>query len=306
MTVDLERTHLLAHIGNTPLIRLRRVVPDRPGLEVYCKAEWLNPGGSIKDRPALYMILQAIRRGELTRERTILDATSGNTGIAYAMIGAALGYRVQLCLPANASHERIQILRAYGADLVLTDPLEGIDGAIRTADRLQEMYPDKYYRPDQYNNPDNWRAHYRTTAMEIWQQTGGRVTHVIAGLGTTGTVVGIGRRLKELNPNIQIWAVEPEPFHGIEGLKNMETAIVPGIYDPAVHDRKIRVTTEEAYAWTRRLVREEGLFVGQSSGAVMAGFARMLEEIDRGVVVLIFADGGDKYLSTSVFCHPGA
>ena len=202
MSSPFDRHHLLSHIGNTPLIRLRRLVPQRPGLEVYCKAEWMNPGGSVKDRPALRMILEAERRGELSQDKIILDATSGNTGIAYALIGAVLGYRVQLCIPANASVERLKTLRAFGAELILTDPLEGTDGAIRMADRLVEEHPELYYRPDQYGNPDNWRAHYDTTAEEIWRQTDGRVTHFLAGLGTTGTLVGTGRRLKELCPDV--------------------------------------------------------------------------------------------------------
>jgi len=304
MVPSLDPHSLLARIGNTPLIRLRRLVADWPGVEVYCKAEWMNPGGSVKDRPALNMVLEALRRGDLKPGQTILDATSGNTGIALAMIGAVLGYRVCLCIPANASVERFKILQAYGAEVIRTDPLEGSDGAIRMADRLMREAPDLYYRVDQYGNPDNWRAHYKTTAEEIWRQTDGRITHFIAGLGTSGTLVGTGRRLKELRADIQVIAVEPEPFHGIEGLKNMATAIVPPIYDPSVHDLKVEVRTEEAYYWTRRLAREEGLFVGQSSGAVMAALMKLRPRIREGVVVLIFADGGDKYLSTPTWSEP--
>src|SRR5690348_436279 len=220
-------------VGNTPLLKLPNIAADLGGVEIYAKAEWLNPGGSVKDRPALNMILDGERRGLLTRDKIILDATSGNTGIAYAWIGAARGYKVKLALPQNASEERKRILRSFGAELVLTSPLEGSDGAIREARRLFAENPDRYFYPDQYNNPANWQAHYETTAMEIWEQTAGRVTHFIAGLGTSGTFVGTSRRLKELNPEIQVISFQPDsPFHGLEGLKHMESAIVPGIYDP--------------------------------------------------------------------------
>lgn len=289
-------------VGNTPLLRLRRVERDVPGIELYAKAEWQNPGGSVKDRPALRMILEGERSGALTPDKTILDATSGNTGIAYAMIGAVRGYRVTLCLPENVTVERKRILRAYGADLVLTNPLEGSDGAIREARRLYREHPDRYFYPDQYNNEFNWRAHYDTTGPEIIAQTEGRITHFVAGLGTSGTFVGVGRRLRafgaERGRHIQLISVQPAtPLHGLEGLKHMETAIVPGIYDPSLADEDLRVTTEEAYRWVRRLALEEGLLVGVSSGAAMAACVRVARRLREGVIVTIFCDSGDKYLS---------
>src|SRR2546425_8739373 len=264
---------LLEAIGNTPLLPLsRRFGTWPPGVEIYLKAEWFNPGGSVKDRPVRQIILDAERDGRLTSERTILDSSSGNAGIAYAMIGAARGYRVHLVVPGNVSEERKHILRAYGAEVEYSDPLEGADGAILVARRLAEHGGNRYFYADQYNNPSNPRAHYETTAPEIFAQTEGRVTHVVAGLGTSGTIVGAGRRLRELVRSVQIVAVEPESaLHGIEGLKHMPSAIVPGIYDPSVHQRKISVRTETAYAVARRLAREEGLLVGQSSGAAVGG-----------------------------------
>jgi cysteine synthase B len=285
-------------VGNTPLLRLRNIAARSGGVEIFVKAEWFNPGGSVKDRPALGMILDGERRGRLTAGKIILDATSGNTGIAYAWIGAARGYKVKLALPQNASGERKHILRAYGAELVLTSPLEGSDGAIREARRLYEENPGLYFYPDQYNNPANWRAHYDTTAREIWEQTGGRVTHFIAGLGTSGTFVGVSRRLKELNPAIKVISFQPDsPFHGLEGLKHMETAIVPGIYDPAVADESYEISTEAAHEYTRRLGRQEGLLVGISSGAALACALKVAASLDEGVIVTVFPDGGDKYLS---------
>ncbi|MFL6214798.1 MAG: PLP-dependent cysteine synthase family protein [Blastocatellia bacterium] len=285
-------------VGNTPLIRLRKLTAQAKGVEIYAKAEWFNPGGSVKDRPALNMILEGERTGLLTRDKIILDATSGNTGIAYGWIGAARGYRVKLALPQNASEERKKILRTYGVELVLTSPLEGSDGAIREARRLYAENPDLYFYADQYNNPANWRAHYETTALEIWEQTGGAITHFIAGLGTSGTFVGTSRRLKELNSNIQCISFQPDsPFHGLEGLKHMATAIVPGIYDTAIADAEIEVSTETAHEFARRLGREEGLLVGISAGAAVAAALNVASRLESGVVVTVFPDSGDKYLS---------
>jgi cysteine synthase B len=296
---------LLSAIGRTPLLRLSRIEPSIPGAELYAKAEWFNPGGSVKDRPAARMICEAIRSGELSGQRRILDATSGNTGIAYAMIGAALGYGVTLCVPANITAERKRILSAYGPEVIFTDPLEGSDGAIREARRRFAEDPDRYFYPDQYNNAFNWRAHYDTTALEIWEQTSGRVTHFVAGLGTSGTFVGAGRRLRELNPGITLVSVQPDaPFHGLEGLKHMETAIVPGIYEPSLADIDLGVSTDDAYAMTRRLARDEGLLAGISSGAALAGALQTLHGPSLNafvppVVVIIFPDGGERYLSES-------
>lgn len=285
-------------VGNTPLIRLRHLIPRSKGVEVYAKAEWFNPGGSVKDRPALSIILDGERTGRLTPEKIILDATSGNTGIAYAWIGASRGYKVRLALPQNASQERKRILTSYGAELILTSPLEGSDGAIRAARRLYEENPDLYFYADQYNNDANWQAHYHTTALEIWQQTGGGVTHFIAGLGTSGTFVGTSRKLKALNPRIKVISFQPDsPFHGLEGLKHMESAIVPGIYDTAVADENYEISTEQAHDYTRRLGAREGLLVGVSSGAALACALKVADTLESGVVVTVFPDGGDKYLS---------
>jgi cysteine synthase B len=284
-------------------VRLPRVEQDVPGVELYAKLEWFNPGGSVKDRPAARMICEAIAAGHLTPGRRILDATSGNTGIAYAMIGAALGYGVTLCVPANITDERKRILQAYGPELIFTSPLEGSDGAILDARQRFAADPDRYFYPDQYNNAFNWRAHYDTTALEIWEQTGGRLTHFVAGLGTSGTFVGTARRLRELNPAIALASVQPDgPFHGLEGLKHMETAIVPGIYDDALADQNIGVSTGAAYAMTRRLAADEGLLVGISSGAALAGALQMLRGSDATtplIAVVIFPDGGERYLSES-------
>src|SRR6478672_3381952 len=248
-------------IGNTPLLRLSRFEQEvTAGVSLYAKAEWLNPGGSVKDRAAARMILEGERSGRLTRDKVILDATSGNTGIAYAMIGAARGYSVRLCIPENVTPERKRILRAYGADIVFTDPLEGSDGAIREVRRIYEADPDRYFYPDQYNNPANCDAHYDTTAPEILAQTSGRVTHFVAGLGTSGTFMGVGRFFRDHRPSVQLVSVQPDtPLHGLEGLKHMESALVPGIYDPSLADVDMRVATEEAYDTTRRLAVEEGL-----------------------------------------------
>jgi len=296
--VQTQASSILDRIGNTPLLRLSNITRGLDGVEIYAKAEWFNPGGSVKDRAGLNMILEGERSGQLTPKKTIIDATSGNTGIAYAMIGAAKGYKVKLCMPENASLERKRTLRAYGAELVLTDPLEGSDGAIREVRRLYADNPDQYFYPDQYNNPANWQAHYKTTAVEIYQQTGGRITHFVAGLGTSGTFIGTGRRLKELNPDVQLISIQPDsPFHGLEGLKHMESAIVPGIYDPDLADVGLRVGTEDSHEMVKRLAREEGLLVGISSGAVMAGALKVARQLSEGVVVIIFPDGGDRYLS---------
>jgi cysteine synthase B len=284
-------------IGNTPLIRLPRFEAGLRHVELYAKAEWKNPGGSVKDRAAARMIADGEASGALTRDKIILDATSGNTGIAYAMIAAARGYRVRLCVPENVTPERKRILHAYGAEIVFTDPMEGSDGAIVRAKAMYAAEPDIYFYPDQYNNPGNWRAHYDTTAAEIIEQTGGRVTHFVAGLGTSGTFVGAGRRLREFNPRIRLISVQPDsPLHGLEGLKHMDTAIVPGIYDPTVADEDLGVGTEEAFELTRQLARE-GLFVGISSGGNLAGALRVARAASDAVFVIIFPDGGEKYLS---------
>lgn len=287
-------------IGNTPLIRLRTVTCGLPeNVEVYAKAEHLNPGGSVKDRAALAMIIAGENSGELTKDKIILDATSGNTGIAYAMIASARGYRVTLALPKNASDVRKRILQLYGAEIIETDPMSGTDGAQQVARKLFESHPGQYFYPDQYNNEANWKAHFATTAPEIWRQTAGRVTHFVAGLGTTGTFVGTSRRLKEFNPGLKAISFQPEsPIHGLEGMKHLATAIVPGIYDASLADENFAVTTENAQAMTRRLAREEGLFVGPSSGAnVFAAIEVAKKLTDDSVVVTILCDGGGKYLN---------
>jgi cysteine synthase B len=291
---------LESQIGNTPLLRLRNVTRDLPaGVEVFVKAEHLNPGGSVKDRPALAMILEGERSGRLYPGRTILDATSGNTGIAYAMIGAARRYTVTLCLPKNASEERKRILQIHAAEIIETDPLQGSDGAQMIARDMAAREPQKYFYPDQYNNDANWRAHYDGTGREIWEQTGGLVTHFVAGLGTCGTFVGVTRRLKELNPSVRAISMEPDsPIHGLEGLKHLPTSRMPGIFDPTLADKTVEVATEEAQAMTRRLAREEGLFVGVSSGAnVVAALALARELPPNSVVVTILCDGGERYMS---------
>jgi len=285
-------------VGNTPLLELPSISAEVPGVRILGKAEWYNPGGSVKDRPALWMIRDGEKSGALTPERTILDATSGNTGIAYAWIGAALGYRVKLCMPKNASEERKKILRAYGVDFVLTDPGEGSDGAIREARRLYSEEPEKYFYSDQYSNPANPRAHYESTAPEIWDQTGGEVTCFVAGLGTSGTFVGTANRLKEYNPDVKVISFEPEsPFHGLEGMKHMESAIVPPIYDPMIADENRYTSTEAAYEMVKRVAREEGVLIGISAGAAVATALEVAREIEHGVVVTILCDGADKYLS---------
>lgn len=284
-------------IGNTPLLRLTRVAPA--GVELLAKAEWANPGGSVKDRAAWRMLETAERNGEMHAGRTLLDATSGNTGIAFAMLCAARGYRLRLCLPENASPERKRILAAYGAELTLTDPGEGSDGAIRAARALAAQEPERYWYADQYSNPANWQAHYYGTAEEIWRQTEGRVTHFVAALGTSGTFVGTTRRLKELNPGVRCVSLQPDsPFHGLEGLKHMATAMVPAIYDATLADEDRGVGTEAAYAMVRRLAREEGLLVGISAGAALVGALEVARAGGAGaVVVTVCPDGADKYFS---------
>jgi cysteine synthase B len=290
-------TSIVDLIGNTPLIRLSAFESGLRNVELYAKAEWKNPGGSVKDRPAARMIADGETSGALTRDKFILDATSGNTGIAYAMIGAARGYRVRLCVPENVTPERKRILKAFGAEIVYTDPMQGSDGAILRAREMYAADPDRYFYADQYNNPGNWRSHYDTTAPEIIEQTGGRLTHFVAGLGTSGTFVGAGRRFREVNASIRLVSIQPDsPLHGLEGLKHMETAIVPGIYDPALADEDLGVSTEEAFELTRQLARH-GMFVGISSGANLGGALTVARRSPDSVIVVIFPDGGEKYLS---------
>jgi cysteine synthase B len=296
----MSRNSLESSISNTPLIRFRNITKGlRSGVEVYAKAEHLNPSGSVKDRAALAMILDGEKSGRLTSDKIILDATSGNTGIALAMIGAARCYRVAVALPGNAGQARKRILRRFGAEVIETDPLQGTDGAQKIARELAEKHPDKYFYPDQYNNDANWKAHYSTTALEIWKQTNGRVTHFAAGLGTSGTFVGTTRRLREFNPGLYAVSVQPEsPLHGLEGLKHLPTAIVPGIYDAKLANENLTVATEEAQAMTKRLAREEGLFVGPSSGANVVAALEIASRLDdKAVVVTILCDGGGKYLN---------
>jgi S-sulfo-L-cysteine synthase (O-acetyl-L-serine-dependent) len=295
-----RRDELIAQIGNTPLLRLARLAEAygvRPEVELYAKAEWFNPSGSVKDRAALYMVLDGERRGLLTPGKTILDATSGNTGIAYAMIGAALGYDVEICLPAGASPERKRLLQLYGARVVETPAAHGTDGAILEAQRRFAAQPGRYFYPDQYNNPANWQAHFHGTGTEIWHQTGGRVTHFVAVLGTSGTFTGTARRLKDLDPAIRVVEVQPDSgFHGLEGMKHMPTALVPGIYDPDLADARMTVATEEAQAVTRALARHEGILAGPSGGAGVLAALQVAQSLPRGVVVTVLPDGGSRYL----------
>ncbi len=292
---------VLELIGNTPLLRLSRIGAEFPNIEFYAKAEWFNPGGSVKDRPALSMIRGGLASGALRTGKTIVDATSGNTGIAYAMIGAALGYPVKLCLPDSASHERKRILDALGAELVITSGDEGTDGAIRRVHEIVAADPEKYFYPDQYSNPANWQAHYRTTAKEIWEQTDGRITHFVAALGTSGTFVGTSRRLKELNPSIRCISLQPDAsFHGLEGWKHMRTALRPAIYDDTLADENLEVGTEEAYHLVKRVAREEGLLVSPSAAAALLGCfeaAKRIGPLEHAVVVTVFADSASKYFT---------
>ena len=298
LTPAILSTSVLDLIGRTPLLRLDRFLPSATNVEIYAKAEFLNPGGSVKDRAAAAILADGERSGRLHAGVTILDATSGNTGIAYAMIAAARGYKLQLCVPDNVTTERKRTLRAYGAELVLTSPMEGSDGAIREARRLYASHPDRYFYADQYNNDANWRAHYDTTAVEILAQTEGRLTHFVAGLGTSGTFIGVGRRLREHRRDIRLISVQPDsPLHGVEGLKHMETAIRPGIYDPLLADEDVRVSTERSHDLTRRLAKEEGMLVGVSSGAALAACLDLAARIREGVIVTVFPDSGTRYLT---------
>jgi S-sulfo-L-cysteine synthase (O-acetyl-L-serine-dependent) len=291
----------LERIGNTPLLRLERIARDLANVQLLGKAEWYNPGGSVKDRAAFNIVKEGRRSGKFPASKTLLDSTSGNTGIAYAMIGAAEGFPVTLCMPENVSVERKRILFAYGANIVYTDPADGSDGAITAARELYAREPEKYFYADQYSNPANWQAHYHGTAEEIWQQTEGRITHFVAMLGTSGTFIGTSRRLKELHPSVRCISLQPDSaFHGIEGAKHMASAIVPKIYDPKLADEDIEIATEDAYAYAIRASREEGLLLGISAGAAIAGcaqVARGLKKDEEAVMVTIFPDSGDKYLS---------
>ena len=292
---------VLELIGNTPLLKLARIGAEFSGVEFYGKAEWCNPGGSVKDRPALSMIRRGLESGKLRPGKTLIDATSGNTGIAYAMIAAALGYPVKLCLPDSASQERKRILSALGAELVITPGDEGTDGAIRRVKEIVGADPEKYFYPDQYSNPANWQAHYRTTANEIWEQTGGRITHFVAALGTSGTFVGTSRRLKELKPSVRCISLQPDAaFHGLEGWKHMSTAIRPAIYDEEVADENLEIGTEDAYRMVKRIAREEGLMVSPSAAAAVVGCLRVANGLgsdEHAVIVTVFADSASKYLT---------
>jgi len=300
-------TSILDLIGNTPMAQIQHITSHLPdNIRIHAKLERFNPGGSVKDRPALWMIRDGLKQGLLDKGKIILDSTSGNTGIALAMIGASMGFRVKLVMPGNVSDERKRICRAFGAELIFSDPLEGSDGAILDARKIYEDNPDIYFKPDQYNNPANPRSHEESTGPEIWRDTGGNITHFIASLGTSGTMVGTGRFLKRMNPDICIVAAEPDsPFHGIEGLKHIESSIVPGIYDASVYDQKIGIDTDAAYRFTQRLASEEGILSGQSCGCALAAALTVAEELaaagQAGEIVAIFPDGGEKYLSTPVF-----
>ena len=299
---------MLASIGNTPLLPLDTLARDFPNVRLLGKAEWHNPGGSVKDRAAARIVAEARRAGKLAPGKILLDSTSGNTGIAYAMLGAALGFPVTLCVPENVSPERKRILQAYGANIIYTDPAEGSDGALKIARQLAERHPDLYFYADQYSNDANWRAHYETTANEIWQQTEGRITHFVAMLGTTGTFVGTTRRLKELNPKIRCVSLQPDSaFHGIEGAKHLPSAIVPRIYDSSLADENLEIATEDAHAMARRLARELGLLVGVSAAAAVVGSLQVAERLktdQRATIVTILCDSGEKYLSER-FWHEG-
>jgi cysteine synthase B len=297
-----EAEPLLATIGNTPLVRLESVPREFPGIEIFAKAEYFNPGGSVKDRAALNMVLDGERSGKLNRNRTILDSTSGNTGIAYAMIGANRGYKVKLVLPGNASDERKRILKAYGAEMLFSDPSEGSDGAIRMVRQIYMEDPDLYFYPDQYNNSANWKAHFEHTAPEIIKQTGGRLTHFVASMGTSGTFTGVTKRLRRDLPDVQCWSAQPSSgFHGLEGLKHMPTAIRPGFYDDQLADGNLWVETEDAYKMVRRLAREEGLLVGISSGCNVHAATLVARELaargEQGMIVTVLCDSAEKYLS---------
>ena len=298
--VPTVEAHLLSSIGHTPLLEIRSA--RRPGVSIFAKAEFFNPGGSVKDRPALSMIRNGEETGQLTRRKVLIDSTSGNTGIAYAMICAARGYQTKLCLPANASPERIQILKAYGAELVLTDPAEGSDGSLRVCQTIYEQDPENYFYPDQYSNPANWQAHFESTGPEIIEQTNGSITHFVAALGTAGTFTGVTRRLRRDLPHVECITVQPDsPLHGLEGTRHLPSAIVPRIYDPTLVDDNIWIATEDAYAIARHLAREEGLLVGVSAAANVLAATRVAENLSKegrtGVIVTILCDSGQKYLS---------
>ena len=292
-TVEVFDKSMLETIGNTPLVKIKNITKELgKEIEIYVKAEWHNLGGSVKARPAIRMITDGIKSGEFARGKTLLDATSGNTGIAYAIIGKIMGFKVELVIPEHVcmAHKGM-LAKSYSAELVLSDPMEQSDGAIRMAEEIYGKNPDKYFMPNQYNNPSNWKAHRDTTAVEIWEQTKGRVTHFVAGIGTSGTLMGTTRGLQKFNPAIKTYAVEPaEALHGLEGLKHMESSIVPGIYDPALFEEKISIKTEDAYAMVRRLEKEEDLHVGQSSGAALLGAMKLAEKIEKGVIVTVFPD----------------
>ncbi|RJQ49510.1 MAG: cysteine synthase family protein [Nitrospiraceae bacterium] len=300
--IDTSENSILDMIGRTPLLCLNRVTEGIPvNVKIYAKLECYNPGGSVKDRAAYQMIKDAEESGILTRNKIIIDSTSGNTGIAYAMIAAVKGYRARIVLPKNASIERKKIIAGFGAEIVYSSPFEGSDGAIKLAKDIYNNEPEKYYMPDQYNNPSNWRAHYLTTGPEIIEQTKGRITHFLAGLGTTGTIMGTGKALKEFNPAVRVIAIEPDDaMHGIEGLKYIKSSIVPGIYDPAFPDETIYINTDVAYDMVRKITTVEGLAVGHSSGAALAGAMRIAGTLEEGVIVVIFPDGGDRYLSHEI------
>jgi len=293
---------ILELIGNTPLYQLKKFSQKDGRVSICAKLEKYNPGGSVKDRPALKMVFEGIKTGELTNSKVILESTSGNTGIALAMIGDVLGYHVKLYMPKNASEERKKILNAFGAEVILTDPIEGSDGAYRECISEYEKHSELYFKPDQYNNPANMLAHYETTGPEIIKQTKGKITHFVAGIGTSGTLIGTGRRLKEYNPSIQVIGVEPDsPFHGLEGLKHIESSIIPGILDNSVHDRIIHVDTEDAYNMVRQLARMEGVLVGMSSGAALWASLQIASEVDDANIVTVFPDGGSNYFSTRLW-----
>ena len=300
---------VLDAIGNTPLVEIKNLNPY-PGIRIFAKLEGCNPGGSIKDRPALFMIQEAEESGTLTPEKVIMEPTSGNTGIALAMIGAAKGYRVTLVMPGCVSVERRRIIEAFGAELIITPAEEGTDGAIRKAWKMAEEHPDTYFMPDQFSNTSNIKAHYATTAPEIYRELDGNIDCFVAGMGTTGTLMGVGQYLKEKNPRVRIVGIEPEPGHAIQGLKNMEEAIVPEIYDPSLLDEKIRIGDEEAYLMSRKIATREGIFTGMSSGAALCGAFRVAEVLGTGTIVTVFPDRGDRYLSTTLFrsicsdCNP--
>lgn len=287
---------ILERIGNTPLVRIRNLAREFPGVEILAKAEWFNPGGSVKDRPAIRMIEDAERSGALTKNKIILDSSSGNMAVSYSMIGGVKGYQVKMVVPGNISQSHLATIRSFGTKVIFSDPLEGSDGAINLAHSIFEEDPDRYFMPDQYNNPSNWKAHYDTTAVEIWEQTRGRITHLVAGVGTSGTLTGTARGLKKNTPDLEVIGVEPDhTLHGIEGLKYIKESIVPGIYDNKVLDRTIFIDTEDAYTTTKLLATQEGLFVGSSSGAAMSGALKVAREISSGLIVVIFPDGGIRH-----------